>query len=226
MSNENETDPAAKPATLERWPGGPPRRLKACVEAWPGCSEGEYNPACCRFPKSCSCDIYSLEHIKESSLEPVQDVAAGEHHAGTLNLTGQGNRAEADSSITDAMAEAAAKAMHVYDKDDPWDDEGCNDTGEPGFEFPSCKEWTTGMARAALEAALPAIRQQVAEELVAEADRLADEFQESAVAHRELAGDKESPKGQRHWRTAVAFRNKADGAWAVAAAAREIGGEG
>lgn len=31
------------------------RRLKACVELWPDCVDGVYNPACCRFPKSCSC---------------------------------------------------------------------------------------------------------------------------------------------------------------------------
>lgn len=26
-----------------------------CVEAWPGCFSGGYDPRCCRFPKSCSC---------------------------------------------------------------------------------------------------------------------------------------------------------------------------
>lgn len=26
-----------------------------CVERWPDCCPGEYNPSCCRFPKSCSC---------------------------------------------------------------------------------------------------------------------------------------------------------------------------
>lgn len=25
-----------------------------CVAGWPGCVNGEYNPACCRWPKSCS----------------------------------------------------------------------------------------------------------------------------------------------------------------------------
>ena len=25
-----------------------------CLQQWPECSSGEYNPACCRFPKSCS----------------------------------------------------------------------------------------------------------------------------------------------------------------------------
>lgn len=49
--------------------GGPPReytpswrasepadlRHPACVEVWPDCHNGDYDPACCRFPKSCSC---------------------------------------------------------------------------------------------------------------------------------------------------------------------------
>lgn len=45
------------------------RRLAVCVAAWPGCVSGEYNPLCCRFPKSCSCDIYN-DGIDESRLEP------------------------------------------------------------------------------------------------------------------------------------------------------------
>lgn len=32
-------------------------RATACVEAWPGCASGEYDPRCCRFPKSCSAGI-------------------------------------------------------------------------------------------------------------------------------------------------------------------------
>jgi hypothetical protein len=46
-----------------------PRRLRSCVEAWPDCEEGEYNPACCRFPKSCSCTIYNAETVKDEWLE-------------------------------------------------------------------------------------------------------------------------------------------------------------
>jgi hypothetical protein len=26
-----------------------------CEEQWPDCVDDEYNPACCRFPKRCSC---------------------------------------------------------------------------------------------------------------------------------------------------------------------------
>lgn len=38
-------------------------RFKYCVEVWPECVDGEYNPACCRFPKSCSCDAGSAEPL-------------------------------------------------------------------------------------------------------------------------------------------------------------------
>ncbi len=31
------------------------RRRPECIANWPDCEEGEYNPSCCRFPKSCSC---------------------------------------------------------------------------------------------------------------------------------------------------------------------------
>lgn len=48
----------------------PRRRLRVCVEAWPECREGEYNPNCCRFPKSCSCDVYDDGRIAEADLEP------------------------------------------------------------------------------------------------------------------------------------------------------------
>jgi hypothetical protein len=33
----------------------PDHRDPACVKNWPQCVNDGYNPACCRFPKSCSC---------------------------------------------------------------------------------------------------------------------------------------------------------------------------
>ena len=33
-----------------------PETGPACRERWPECRQGGYDPACCRFPKSCSCD--------------------------------------------------------------------------------------------------------------------------------------------------------------------------
>ena len=33
-------------------------KLPSCLEAWPECESGKYDPRCCRFPKSCSPDEY------------------------------------------------------------------------------------------------------------------------------------------------------------------------
>jgi len=30
-------------------------RAPECVSRWPECEVGEYDPRCCRWPKSCSC---------------------------------------------------------------------------------------------------------------------------------------------------------------------------
>lgn len=79
--------------------------------------------------------------------------------------------------------------------------------------------------RATLEAVYPAIRQQVAEEIAAKGNQIAEEYQATAITHRDLSDEHgRSLKGTSHMATAHAYRNKADGAWAVAHAAREIGG--
>lgn len=44
-------------------------RLRACIEAWPDCWPDEYNPSCCRFPKSCSCTSYDDERVAPDALE-------------------------------------------------------------------------------------------------------------------------------------------------------------
>ena len=44
-------------------------RLRACVERWPECATGDYDPACCRFPKSCSADVCYEESIGPAELE-------------------------------------------------------------------------------------------------------------------------------------------------------------
>lgn len=33
-------------------------RDPSCVEGWPECVDGEYDPRCCRFPKSCSAGFH------------------------------------------------------------------------------------------------------------------------------------------------------------------------
>lgn len=69
-------------------------------------------------------------------------------------------------------------------------------------------------------------RQQVAQQIATKADEIAEQYQATAVTHRDISIEtgRNTPKGQSHMRTAHAYRSKADGAWAVAHAAREIGG--
>lgn len=47
----------------------PTPRLRECVEAWPDCETGEYDPRCCRFPKSCSCTVYDPTRVSADDLE-------------------------------------------------------------------------------------------------------------------------------------------------------------
>jgi hypothetical protein len=44
-------------------------RIRACVETWPECESGMYDPRCCRFPKSCSCTSYDSEQVTDEYLE-------------------------------------------------------------------------------------------------------------------------------------------------------------
>lgn len=48
----NSAGPFTPLVAASSWPDG---RDPACVERWPECEEGTYDPRCCRFPKSCSC---------------------------------------------------------------------------------------------------------------------------------------------------------------------------
>lgn len=38
-------------------------RNPTCVEQWPECEDGAYHPSCCRFPKSCSCNVYDAAPV-------------------------------------------------------------------------------------------------------------------------------------------------------------------
>lgn len=95
---------------------------------------------------------------------------------------------------------------------------------QPGGGFDVCCH-APEMHEPVLAAVYAAIRQQVAEEIATRADGIAENYQATAVAHRDLSHEHgRTLKGTSHMTTAHAFRNKADGAWAVAHAARQIGG--
>lgn len=176
------------------------RRIKACVEAWPECSEGEYNPACCRFPKSCSCDIYN-DGIDPALLEDPPT----EHHVGTLDLSGEGNRAEErlPNNIDPQAVEAATRA-HIERAGWDWDE-----LGNDQHEHEAAKAVLLADMRVALRAAYPAIRQQVAEEIAV----MLDERYRANLALS--GGDKDIP---REGRVGVAT-----GYQRAAELAREIG---
>lgn len=58
------------------------RRLKECVERWPGAEiEGDYDPRCCRFPKSCSASVYSEEFVTDEDLEPAEPEVVSPHRS-------------------------------------------------------------------------------------------------------------------------------------------------
>lgn len=53
-------------------------RDPSCVEAWPECESGAYNPRCCRFPKSCSCESHNIvtpEAARDEAIDRVEDHA-------------------------------------------------------------------------------------------------------------------------------------------------------
>lgn len=44
-----------------------------CVSRWPDCHAGEYDPRCCRFPKSCSCGPHLPPEVA-STPDPTADL--------------------------------------------------------------------------------------------------------------------------------------------------------
>lgn len=95
------------------------RRLRDCVERWPEAETGEYNPSCCRFPKSCSASIYSEEHTTEADRTPALARTTEEMRSrfGAAWMTHDDARAvvsaalhdPGDDVIDDAAAALAAK---------------------------------------------------------------------------------------------------------------------
>ena len=54
------TKEASRPALVDN-------RDPECVKAWPGCHTFGYDPACCRFPKSCSAGTIALDTTNHES---------------------------------------------------------------------------------------------------------------------------------------------------------------
>jgi len=52
-------------------------RDPACVERWPGAASGEFDPRCCRFPKSCSADLPEVDPEVERLARVCADADAG-----------------------------------------------------------------------------------------------------------------------------------------------------
>jgi hypothetical protein len=57
-AEQHWSHPTPQPIPVsERLPGAGDAdgRDPECVQRWPECEDGAYDPRCCRFPKSCSC---------------------------------------------------------------------------------------------------------------------------------------------------------------------------
>ncbi len=52
------------------------RRPLSCLQPWPDADSGAHNPACCRFPKSCSATVYGDE-TPDDLLEPGPETQPG-----------------------------------------------------------------------------------------------------------------------------------------------------
>lgn len=60
----------SREATTEAQPELVDKRDPECVKAWPGCHSFGYDPACCRFPKSCSAGDWEPVEAVEASRSP------------------------------------------------------------------------------------------------------------------------------------------------------------
>jgi hypothetical protein len=99
------------------------RRLQSCVNNWPECHSGEYDPRCCRFPKSCSCLSYDPETIQESELEPAPAPLAilGAPSADNVEDEYRRSRDAAVRTAERARIVAMARARAAQYMSDGWD---------------------------------------------------------------------------------------------------------
>jgi hypothetical protein len=69
VEDQAELEEEARQSAARLAANRPKRRLKSCVEQWSDCFTGDYDPQCCRFPKSCSASVYR-EGFPDELLEP------------------------------------------------------------------------------------------------------------------------------------------------------------
>lgn len=98
------------------------RRDSRCVAEWSACSDGEYNPHCCRWPKSCSATsvpnrVYAAG-ILEPASEPVPKLTIVEFLEARLAYDEQVCAATPGGAFKvvplDGSTEADAEAVHQY----------------------------------------------------------------------------------------------------------------
>lgn len=144
---------------------------------------------------------------------------AGEQHTGSLNLTGEGNEAQA---LPVAAIKAAADVLVHHPLDLPQ----IGPKGERTWLSDSAIGRADDIARDALTAALPAIRQQVAEEIAVALEGCGRGLHKTADSIRGQItddGPRDEYNDDRLRRVALAHDNRADGLTGAAVVAREIG---
>lgn len=173
---------------------------------------------------------------------------AGEHHTGTLNLAGTGNPEPELSALdalwrnlvetemryrgyTDEQIEVAGRVpVHVdrcyFDHNNhAW---VCSAPSGTSYH-PDADEYgeIVGVIERALEAAYPAIRQQVAQEIATAIEDVANSLRESANTTRQRSidtGGRTTAEGDQLMTIALNRNNRAGGFRDAAYLAREIGG--
>jgi hypothetical protein len=93
------------------------RRLRNCVENWPGAETGAYDPRCCRFPKSCSADVYDQDAVTEADLEPKPEAAPLTERWASFDLPGGESTSAALRRVEQERDEARAEVRALENSD-------------------------------------------------------------------------------------------------------------
>jgi hypothetical protein len=82
----------------------------ACIAQWPDCYEGGYDPRCCRFPKSCSCEARTSIPV-EPQPEPADSLVER-----VRSVVASADSASARAAIRAIAAAARAKDLDGQDR--------------------------------------------------------------------------------------------------------------